>query len=84
MCGLGSFVPPQGLIYVYVASPAAMLSSRTLTNLVAHRVLQGRLNELMSQLRMLNQLGQGHPSVSYHMTPAAQLEIKEVGHTPGN
>ncbi|ELT87031.1 hypothetical protein CAPTEDRAFT_154507 [Capitella teleta] len=38
---------------------------------------KGRLNELMSQLRMLNQLGQGQPSVSYHMTPAAQSEIKD-------
>jgi len=40
--------------------------------------LQGRLNELMSQLRMQNQLGQGRPDVGYQMNTSAQQEIREV------
>jgi len=42
-------------------------------------VRQGRLDELMSQMRMQNQIGVSlRPDVSYHMDKHVQHEVKQV------
>ena len=41
-------------------------------------LLQGRLNELMSQIRMQNHLAGTRNDVSYQMDPSLQEEIKHV------
>ena len=41
-------------------------------------MLQGRLNELMSQIRMQSQGGFGHDEPSYQMDANMQAEIKQV------
>ena len=44
-------------------------------------LLQGRLNELMSQIRMQNHLAGTRNDVSYQMDPSLQEEIKHVSWT---
>ncbi|KAK3576887.1 hypothetical protein CHS0354_012945 [Potamilus streckersoni] len=39
---------------------------------------KGRLNELMSQIRMQNHLSATKPDVNYQMEPSLQLEIKQI------
>ena len=41
-------------------------------------LLQGRLNELMSQLRMQNQSGAARLEAGYQMDPNVQLELQQV------
>jgi len=42
-------------------------------------VVQGRLDELMSQMRMQNQIGATlRPDVAYHIDVSVQHEIKQV------
>lgn len=41
-------------------------------------VLQGRLNELMSQIRMQSQAGFGRDEPAYKMDTEMQAEIKQV------
>lgn len=41
-------------------------------------LFQGRLNELMSQMRMQNQLAATRQDATYQMDSAVQLEIRQV------
>lgn len=49
---------------------------------ISSYLCQGRLNELMSQIRMQNHLAGTRADVSYQMDPSLQQEIKHVSLDP--
>ena len=44
-------------------------------------IFQGRLNELMSQIRMQNHLSSSRSDINYQMDTNVQSEIKQVSQT---
>jgi hypothetical protein len=57
----------------------AILLNFNVETRIKYYFFQGRLNELMSQMRMQNQLGStARPEAGYQIDPAVQQEIKKV------